>query len=274
MPIPTSADEWRRRSDHEGRGHYRSVTSAADLAQRLTADLRAVYRDGHLGIVPFDGPNVQEGSEIETLTKNDGFRKAELLPGNVGYIKFDIFMSSDEARKAAAAALASVRGCDALIFDLRDNVGGSPRMVEFIASYLFDRPTYLESFIDRSGDKMLEIRTLDEVPGQRFANDLPVYVLTSSSTVSAAEGFAYDLQHLRRATVVGATTAGAAHLVTDRLVNDRFLVHLPYLREVNPVTKGNWEGVGVTPDVRVPAPGALAAARKEAAGELRRRRKE
>ncbi len=111
---------------------------------------------------------------------NYGFRRVELLPGNVGYIKFDVFDGIKEAQEVAAEALASVAECDALIFDLRDNGGGSPEMIQFISSYLFDEPTHLNSFYDRLSNKTSETWTLQEIPGKRFAADLPVYVLTSS----------------------------------------------------------------------------------------------
>jgi retinol-binding protein 3 len=262
---------------NESEGRYRTVTSAGDLAQNLTTDLFAVCKDRHLTVFPFAGPKSATTCSSRCCGgagagSTYGFQKSELLPGNIGYVKFDVFDGSQEARGAAAAALASVAGCDALIFDLRDNIGGSPKMIQFISSYLFDKPTHLDSFFDRLGNVTSETWTLDTVPGKRFPTDLPVYVLTSGSTFSAAEAFAYDLKHLGRATVVGATTGGGAHLITDRTVNDRFLVRVPYLRAYNPVTKGSWEGVGVSPDIQVPASEALDAARRDATAKLSTRR--
>jgi retinol-binding protein 3 len=261
---------------NESAGRYGAITSADDLAQRWTADLLAICKDYHLSVVRYGGPmhpsTCGSSGDAEKDGRNSyGFQKPEILAGNIGYIKFDVFDGRQEAQEAAATALASVAACRALIFDLRENIGGSPKMIRFICSYLFDQPTHLDSFFDRLGQPAGETWTSDTVPGRRFPGDLPVYVLTSSSTISAAEAFAYDLQHLGRATVVGATTAGGAHLVTDRIISDRFLVHVPYLRAYNPITKGNWEGVGVEPDIRVPASEALDAARKDAAGKLRAR---
>ena len=187
-----------------------------------------------------------DGDAGEENRNNYGFRKSELLPGNIGYIQFDMFQGSQQAQEAAAAALASVADCDALVFDLRENRGGSPQMIRFISSYLFDKPTHLNSFYDRLSNKSSETWTLESVPGKRFPNDLPVYVLTSSLTGSAAEEFTYNLKNLGRATIVGERTVGAAHLVTERVINEQFLLRVPYARAYNPVTKDNWEGVGVT----------------------------
>jgi len=262
---------------HESEGRYSAVTSASDLAQRLTTDLFAVCKDHHLSVRPNTGPAFaagcgSNGETGEDNRNNYGFRKSELLPGNIGYIKFDMFHGSKRAQEVAAAALAFVTDCDALVFDLRENGGGSPQMIRFISSYLFDKPTHLNSFYDRLNNKTSETWTLDSVPGKRFPNDLPVYVLTSSFTGSAAEEFTYNLKNLERATIVGETTVGAAHLVTERVINEQFLLRVPYARAYNPVTKDNWEGAGVRPDIQVSASAALDAACKDAADKIGARR--
>jgi len=262
---------------HESEGRYSAVTSASDLAQRLTTDLFAVCKDHHLSVRPNTGPAFaagcgSNGETGEDNRNNYGFQKSELLPGNIGYIKFDMFHGSKRAQEVAAAALAFVTDCDALVFDLRENGGGSPQMIRFISSYLFDKPTHLNSFYDRLNNKTSETWTLDSVPGRRFPNDLPVYVLTSSFTGSAAEEFTYNLKNLERATIVGETTVGAAHLVTERVINEQFLLRVPHARAYNPVTKDNWEGVGVRPDIQVSASAALDAACKDAADKIGARR--
>ena len=261
---------------YESEGRYSDVASSGDLAQRLPADLFAVCKDYHLTSEPGAGRAYRATCAPDAGDSRDergyGFRKVERLPGNIGYVKFDAFDAGERAQGVAAAALAFVAGCDALVFDLRENGGGSPEMIRFISSYLFDKPTHLNSFYDRLNNKTSETWTLDTVPGRRFPNDLPVYVLTSSFTGSAAEEFTYNLKNLGRAVVVGETTVGAAHLVTGRIINGRFLVRVPYARAYNPITKKNWEGVGVSPDIPVPASEALDAACKDAADKVSARR--
>jgi retinol-binding protein 3 len=109
------------------------------------------------------------------------------------------------------------------------------------------------------------------VPGKRYG-DKPVYILTSGRTFSAAESISYSLKNLKRATIVGETTRGGAHPITPRRLNEHFSVTLPTSRYISPITKGNWEGTGVEPDIKVPAPHALkvaqlAALKKLAAGK-------
>jgi C-terminal processing protease CtpA/Prc len=105
------------------------------------------------------------------------------------------------------------------------------------------------------------------VPGKKFAKQ-PVYVLTSSKTFSGAEEFAYNLKNLKRATIVGETTGGGAHPTMGKRVDDHFMIGVPFARAINPITKTNWEGTGVTPDVAVPADQALETAKQLAAEQL------
>jgi C-terminal processing protease CtpA/Prc len=153
---------------------------------------------------------------------------------------------------------------DALIFDLRQNGGGDPAMVTFIASYLFDKPTHLNDLYNRKEDSTQQFWTLSYVPGERLAKQ-PVFVLTSKRTFSGAEEFCYDLKNQKRATIVGETTGGGAHPVGGHPVADYFMVGVPFAKAINPITKTNWEGTGVEPDVKVSAADALTTAEKLAA---------
>src|SRR5260370_19281796 len=156
---------------------------------------------------------------------------------------------------------------DAIIFDLRENGGGAPKMVAMISSYLFDKPTHLNDLYNRKDDFATQYWTLPYVPGTMLA-DKPAFVLTSKSTFSGAEEFTYNLKNLKRATIVGETTGGGAHPVSGQRIDDHFMIGVPFARAVNPITKTNWEGTGVEPDVKVPAADALATAQKLAAEKL------
>jgi C-terminal processing protease CtpA/Prc len=241
-------------------GDYDSIDKDRELARRLTDDLRAISHDRHLGVRPAPPPASGEpriGVPDGEARGNYAFRKAEVLGGNVGYIRLDGFVPGPEAERTAAAAMAFVAHCDALIFDLRQNGGGDPEMIRFLTSYLFDEPTHLNDMVDRDGKVVEEYWTLEDVPGERFGPKVPVFVLTSSYTFSGGEEFTYNLKNLKRATIVGETTGGGAHPVRGERVNDCFMVGVPYMRARNPISGTNWEGVGVEPDVAVPADEAL-----------------
>ena len=251
------------------RGEYDRITSAKELADTLTRDFREVSKDGHLFVrytnsvlpdAPFNAPPAPEEFERQrafAAKLNYGFEKVERLQGNVGYIDVRGFIPPEVGGETAAAAMTFVSNTDALIIDLRFNGGGEPSMIAFLTSYLFDEPTHLNDIYTRYNDSTHQWWTSAYVPGRRFGKSKPVYVLTSSRSFSAAEEFAYNLKNLKRGTIVGETTGGGAHEVNGAKVSDHFEIGVPYARAINPITKTNWEGVGVQPDVSVAAPQAF-----------------
>ena len=195
---------------------------------------------------------------------NCTFEKVEVLPNNIGYVKLNAFPDLSICQSTAAAAMTSLNETDAVIFDLRENRGGVPAMVAFMASYLFEHPTRLDDFYNRAEHSTLQSWTLSPVVGNKLA-DKPAYVLISHSTFSGAEEFSYDLKMLKRATLVGETTAGGAHMTRPRRIDGHFAIRVPDTTPINPISKTNWEGTGVTPDVKVRAADALSVAKKLAA---------
>ena len=157
---------------------------------------------------------------------------------------------------------------DAVIIDLRANGGGSPEMVQLLCSYFLGLPSrHLNSFSYTDPEKLTQYWTYTYLPGKRL--DQPdLYLLTSDSTFSAAEEFTYNLKNLKRATVIGETTGGGAHDNKFVALTDNFMMSLPFARAVNPITKTNWEEVGVQPDIKVAASQALATAQEMASRKL------
>ena len=246
---------------------YNLATEGDVLAFALTAQMRELSRDRHLAVhfsparLPEDLTAVDPERQLAARRRNCWFDKVEMLPGSVGYVKLDAFERVEDCGPTAAASMALVADSEALIFDLRDNGGGDPRMVAFLCSYLFTAPTHLNDVFDRSSNSTRQSWTLADIPGKRFPA-VPVYVLTSTRTFSGAEEFSYSLQALKRATIVGEVTGGGAHLVRPERLDDRFFIDMPFARAVNPITNADWEGRGVQPDVAVDAEEALATAQK------------
>lgn len=261
---------------HESRGDYNSITSGEEFASRLKEELVAVSHDKHLNVfyVPYkfsaEPPPVTLDRITEdrrAMARDCGIRNLEIRPNNIGYVKLDYFADPIACGKTAAAAITFLANTDAVIFDLRDNTGGDPRMVALLCSYLFDQPVHLNDFYDRAENKTSEYWTLRYVPGLRIGHK-PAYVLTSSRSFSGAEEFAYDLKNLRRVTVVGERTAGGSHPVGPHKAGDHFIVYVPNARSISPVTRTDWEGKGVTPDVAVSADDALGTAERLAAERI------
>jgi retinol-binding protein 3 len=269
--------------EHEKKGDYNSITDGNEFAEALTRDLRAVSNDRHLFVSynPFTTPErpgsssgqheptPAERERLRTMMEqqNCTFSKVEILDHNIGYIKFGAFPPPDICGPTVVAAMNFVAHTDALIFDLRENHGGDPNMVDFMVSYLFSEPTHINDLTDRHDNETHQYWTLPWVLGPRFT-DQPVYVLTSHETFSGGEEFTFDLKTQKRATIVGETTGGGAHPVRGMPAGDHFTIGVPFGRPINPVTKGDWEGIGVEPDVKVSAEDALTTAKKLAVEKL------
>lgn len=261
------------------KGEYDSVDDADAFAMMLTDNLQEVSHDKHLRVnfsprvLPKDDshPSAEEEARMktETLRNNCFFEKVERLPSNIGYIKFNAFPDPDVCGPTATAAMNFLGNVDAIIFDLRQNGGGDPAMVALICSYLFDEPTHLNDLYNRKENTTTQFWTLPYVPGKRLAGK-PVFVLTSKRTFSGAEEFTYNLKNLKRATIIGETTGGGAHPVDGHRIDDHFMIGVPFAKAVNPISKTNWEGTGVEPDVKVPADQALDVAKKMAADQIRK----
>ncbi|HRH42078.1 MAG TPA: S41 family peptidase [Pyrinomonadaceae bacterium] len=259
---------------------YDNITSAKEFAQKLTVDLQSISKDKHLRVlysaqtlaVRKDNaePTAAEIEENNRFMRqvNFGFEKVERLRGNIGYIDLRGFMDPDLGVETVAAAMNLVSNTESLIFDLRQNGGGDPAMVALICSYLFgDKPVHLNDLYFRESNETTEFWTKPTVSGKRYG-DKDVYVLTSSRTFSGAEEFTYNLKNLKRATIIGETTGGGANPGGRVRLHDHFGVFVPTGRAISPVTKTNWEGIGVTPDLAVPQEQALKTAYKMALTKL------
>ena len=254
--------------ERQSNGEYDAITDRAAFADTLTRHLQDVSHDEHLEVSPkaIDKAGPPGPPPPTSAEDPSGFLyRAERLPGNVGYMDLRIFAAPQSgAGAAAASAMNELNNTDALIFDITQNSGGDPKMVALLCSYLFGpEPVHLNDIRWRSGDyiEVEEFWTQPEVEGARYGQDKLVYVLTSHTTFSAAEEFAYDLQALGRATIVGETTQGGANPGQPFELPVDFTVLIPIGEAVNPTTKTNWEGTGVKPDIAVPQEKALETAR-------------
>jgi C-terminal processing protease CtpA/Prc len=138
-------------------------------------------------------------------------------------------------------------------------------MVAFLISYLVGTDAVeLTGTYQRDGDRIIQSWTLPAVPGRRFGPEKSVYVLTSRSTFSGGEALAFDLQRLGRAKVVGERTRGGAHPRVGIRLHPHLEATIPIARAVDPVSGGNWEGTGISPDAEVAADLALDRAYREA----------
>jgi len=249
-------------------GALDAPATAPAFAQAVTRILADVGKDKHMGfafnpamaddIRKMEGQSREEARKVrerqleEARRDNFGFKKVEQLAGNVGYVDFRVFASPDQAGPTAIAALHFLAYCDAIIVDLRQNGGGDPAQIQLICSYFFDDPAHLNDIYYRASGEVENYWTLPYVPGPKPVN-ADLYVLTSARSFSGAEEFAYNIKNLKRGTLIGETTGGGAHPTRPMIVRKDFILRVPYARSINPVSKTNWEGTGVAPDIAVPA---------------------
>jgi retinol-binding protein 3 len=263
-------------------GAYDALTDPAAFAGKVTADLVAITGDKHLNfrvVVASDVGEKASGSLHHPvryyrlrLKENAGFRRLDWLEPGIGYLDLRRFYSFDQAKPMVLAAMTFLAEARVIIIDVRENGGGSG---DYLSSYFLPYPTQLSGSYARESGTLTESWTRGDTSlAPRL--DVPLFILIGPNTFSAAESFAYDMQALKRATLVGEPTGGGAHSVDVFPVADRFEFYISTERSVSPVTGGNWEGKGVLPDIRVPAASALEAALLEArkAAEVYGRTKE
>lgn len=250
-------------------GRYDPVSGGVALAERLTQDLLAVAKDKHLEVRYFEDSVPDTDTDTASTDKeqfqmrwmNGGFEKVERLPGNLGFIDLRVFARPNVAEPRIDAAMTLLADSKALIIDLRRCGGGDPETVMLLASRLFDQRTHLNDIYSRETDA-IEERWTQLVSGAHYGQQRAIYLLTSADTASGCEDFAYALQANRRAVVIGDTTAGAANGGSPQRLSEHFMMFVPTFRPVNPITHGDWEGVGVKPDHAVPVKDAQMTAQK------------
>jgi hypothetical protein len=259
---------------------YKDITSLTEFARKLTEDLQEISKDRHLWVryapdemlARFESDTATDEEKMRELAEkrrdNFCFKEIKLLPGNIGYIDLRCFYSACDAGPTAIAAMNFLAYTDAIIFDLRQNGGGSPSMIQLISSYFFDEPKHLNSFYIRRSDSTQQFWSHAYVSGPRMSQ-VDLYVLTSSYTFSGAEEFTYNLKNMKRATIIGETTGGGAHPIDIRAFENLNVgMSLPFGRAVNPISGTNWEGTGIAPHIEVPEEKALDVAHLEALEKL------
>jgi hypothetical protein len=248
-------------------GNYDEIVQPWTFAERLTADLQAVANDKHMRVSargPAPVPAAATGAPPPGPPPRSeaGIARADRLPGNVGYIEVVALPGLDTFKPPVDKAMAALADTRALIVDLRRNGGGTPQAEVYLTSFLLDpaKPVPVNRFVWRNPNtETFRTEEFLSSPTPYWYRDKPVYVLTSARTFSGGEAVAYDMQALKLATIVGETTGGGANPGGTAPLTQDFAMFVPGGRGENPTTGTNWEGVGVKPDVAVPAADALKA---------------
>ena len=249
------------------------------LAAKLTSVLRAARPDLHLSVyAPGTGIYGKEDEKGEPDLPANALEAAGWVAPGVAYVRPLAFFNRDSDVERMQKFMDDHAGARALVIDLRHHHGGELREIDVIFADLFGAPTDLltmtarpaawDRFEKKAPTERLSVvardatmvremhRAVPRKGGARMA-DVPVYVLTSRRTASAAEHLALAMKVSGRATVVGDKTRGAGHYGDAVELADGFSMFIPYGETVDPKSGKGWEADGVTPDVAVPAKQAL-----------------
>jgi retinol-binding protein 3 len=246
---------------------YQDQTMLFDFLESLNKDLEVAGNDHHLNI--FYGPQYVKkikAAEKNTATnevvvpadfiqmiryENFFLKKIERLDGNIGYFKFNKFEELRYSKDAMASAMNLISNSSAIILDLRQNGGGSAETVHFLMSYFLPDSTKLGFFKRRINNEVIELWTTTDPAIKKIADNIPLYIIVSKNTSSAAESLAYGLQQFKRATIIGEQTHGEGNPGKRFIINDLLYMMIPTATNVNITTGTSWEGTGVTPDIKI-----------------------
>jgi hypothetical protein len=240
---------------HVEEGGADSSTDVQRLVAKVMGVIRSMVADRHFDFSDRSANKDDSKQSPHRDRSNHGLRTARMLEGQAAYFEFDGFPGDEASLKAVAKAIEEQPEIRAVIFDLRDNNGGASDMVVLLCNHLLEADLLLYTFAGRSDDAPTEVRS--STSAQHFGTAIPVYILTSGNTLSAAEAFTYILQDLDRVLVVGERTAGMANPSRTFTIAGRFDLTVPFLIIRYGKSGGTFAGVGVTPDIEVSAESAL-----------------
>jgi hypothetical protein len=242
-------------------GRYAGLERAA-FAKKLTEDLQSVTHDKHMRVTVDGAPPPEMADQGPPAPSMFGFERADRLKGNIGYVRLNGFMLPEAFAIGADALMPKLADTDALIIDMRGNNGGDPAAVSYLVSFFVTAgaPVHVNDIVWRKSGTDTYSREVFSTSATPVSYRKPVFLLTGPRTFSGGEEFSYDMQVLKLATLIGETTGGGANPGGDRPLGAGLSIFVPTGRAENPLTKSNWEGVGVKPDVPTSAKDAFSVA--------------
>ncbi|MEM6380045.1 MAG: nuclear transport factor 2 family protein, partial [Bacteroidota bacterium] len=259
----------------ERAGQFKSYKTPEPLANALTKSIYQSTKDKHLVVSVRNRNHTPETAEDQFAARldernyyrktNAGFKSITKLEDNIGYLELSGFYGLDLGQEVADMAMKLLSTSDAIIIDLRKNYGGRGDMGEYLMAHFFEAPVKTSKVTKRRGNNFTtRIGATPELEPRQLMPDVPLFVLLSEETISAAEGFSFGLQIYDRATLIGETTAGGANPGDLIAISDDLQFFVSDVSVTHPENDTSWEGVGVVPDIKVDAEKALKVAIQEA----------
>ena len=252
------------------------------FGETVTADLQAIHADRHIRFGPTSAAAAPAGAGPRRVMRmpdpSTAIGQSGWIAEGVAYIDIGMFPGTPEVVERFRAFMEAHKDARAIIFDIRGHRGGGLAEMNVIFPYLYSSETVLVGMDTRTAAESRDGNPLAEADATMSRVSAPegitrrmhyafpgpdtslrraqVFLLTSRRSGSAAEHFALALKRTHRATLIGETTAGAGHY--GRMVDfGGYAAFVPVGRTFDPDNHWDWEGVGVPPDVSVPADQAL-----------------
>ncbi|HEY4358080.1 MAG TPA: hypothetical protein VGN16_20195 [Acidobacteriaceae bacterium] len=219
-----------------------------EFASLITAQLRNASGDASLLVVYRAPARLQPSDKTESAQGNDcSFSKARMLSGRIGFLKLEHVLASSDCAFAAASALGSLKKPEALVIDFRDDHDGSSERLSFISSDFMNRSTNPPDRVTIQGQP-----SRPSIPMAASGTaKMPVYILSSYSTVAAVQPFMHALKTLQRPANSSTVTAGEADIW--RRIDDRYAIAVPEGPAMNARGQGDLLDARLRPGIRVPA---------------------
>jgi carboxyl-terminal processing protease len=231
LPDPTSAS-----------ARFRVFAKLLDGPVNTAVDITWKRKDGKLKSARFH--RYWQQRELGVRVSREG--------GEYAVVELDAF-TKPIATAFGRSIREKLKGAHGIILDLRTNGGGDAEAMSDIASTFLGIGVDLGQFTDRAGTSFtisthgVSLLTVNPVEQTK----LPLIVLTSERTASAAEIFVEALRGARRATIIGTQTCGCVLAVRTRhLLPDGGLLDVSEL-DYQTAQGRRLEGHGLEPDEKV-----------------------
>ncbi|MFG1661349.1 S41 family peptidase [Micromonospora chersina] len=251
---PITADGCRR-IEHVCHRYSRHLTLTFDEAGSFEPD-----RDRPAGWPPYD---------VSSIRRRAGGVASVSRHGEVGVLRVDSLEPWEHAGYYVRCGTGLLTGCRGVVLDNRRNGGGEMDTLAALAGFILGQESvFLATITSKNTVEQLRTPLLMDL---EVRGGIPAAVVTSQRTYSSGEALAYVLQN-RGIPVVGQRTPGAADHVVPVRVSPHVEALIPFAVVTDPATNGNWENVGVNPDVETDPGEELAAAITLVESAIRKRK--
>lgn len=197
-----------------------------------TTTVLSIYRD--------DASLEKEVTYSEYTTSTVSY---SVVNSDIGYIRFDAFDTNTATEFKKAYNFLQDEGVTSLIFDVRNNAGGTLDSVCKILDTILPKGNIV-TVESKSGTKSSSIQSNSK------QITLPMAVLINENTYSAAELFAAAIRDYKKGTLVGVKTFGKGVAQQIIPLGDQTAVYLS-TQLYYPPSGESFDGVGINPDVQI-----------------------